>query len=196
MATMPQPRHSTKQRIAAGDVFCFNQSSSGSKYKVIPSLLCHFTVDCRKGCDLKTALYRPKQSSVAEICRCPITCVEPRRRTTPRNGELKHPLMRAKTLTAFIALTLAFLISLEIFRACAAEGPPVIISHPQSQTASVAGSVTFSVTVDGSTSFSYQWRKVGLIISGTSASSYSITGLQVTNSGSYTVESTPVPLSH
>lgn len=57
------------------------------------------------------------------------------------------------------------------------------------QTATVAAgsSVTFSVTVDGTAPFTYQWQKNGAGITNATASTYSLVGAQVADSGNYTV---------
>ena len=63
---------------------------------------------------------------------------------------------------------------------------PVITSQPQSQTVTAGATATFSVLATGS-GLTYQWRKDGVAISGANASSYSISGAQASNAGSYTV---------
>jgi len=63
---------------------------------------------------------------------------------------------------------------------------PVITQQPQSKTVTVGHSVTFTVTATGNPAPSYQWRKNGSNISGTSAS-YPISSVQFTDSGTYSV---------
>lgn len=77
-----------------------------------------------------------------------------------------------------IALTLAGIVSLWS-----------AVSAHANQTASVAtgSTVTFSVTADGTTPFTYQWKKDGVDISNAVSSTFSIVGAQPTNSGNYTV---------
>ena len=69
----------------------------------------------------------------------------------------------------------------------ATEAPPAITAQPQSQVVSAGSAVTFSVTATGSVSFTYQWRKDGVALSGATSSSHTITGAQASHVGSYTV---------
>src|SRR5262249_37116100 len=64
---------------------------------------------------------------------------------------------------------------------------PVISQPPVSQGACLGGSVTLSVTATGAPTLSYQWRKNGGIISGATASSYTIDPVVAGSAGSYTV---------
>ena len=63
---------------------------------------------------------------------------------------------------------------------------PVISLQPQSQTVIVGQSVTFTVTDTGNPAPTYQWRKYGTNISDTS-SSYTISSVQITDAGMYSV---------
>ena len=65
--------------------------------------------------------------------------------------------------------------------------PPVIASQPQSQTAATGNSVTFSVSVSGTSPFSYQWLFNGTNISGATSNPYVIASAQLTNAGNYSV---------
>jgi len=65
--------------------------------------------------------------------------------------------------------------------------PPTIIAQPVGATADIGNTVTFTVGVTGTAPFSYQWKKNGAIISGATASSLTLTGIQSTDTGSYTV---------
>ena len=65
--------------------------------------------------------------------------------------------------------------------------PLRITSPPASQTGLLGGSVTFSVTADGAGPLAYQWYFNGTVISGATGQSYTLTGMTVTNVGSYTV---------
>ena len=67
------------------------------------------------------------------------------------------------------------------------ESAPVIIIQPESQSAGVGGSVTFSVRAGGSTPLSYQWCKDGVSIENATDSSYTISDIQFSNLGAYTV---------
>jgi hypothetical protein len=51
--------------------------------------------------------------------------------------------------------------------------------------ATVGQTVTFSVTVDGTAPFSYQWYKAGVSIAGATSASYVISGVQLTDAGTY-----------
>jgi len=64
---------------------------------------------------------------------------------------------------------------------------PAIQSQPQSQTATTGASAQFSVTASGRPAPTYQWYFNGTAISGAIGSSYSLTGAQSGNAGSYTV---------
>jgi hypothetical protein len=63
---------------------------------------------------------------------------------------------------------------------------PSILIQPQSQTATVGGSATFSTVASGS-GLSYQWYLNGNIINGATNASYTISNIQSTNFGIYTV---------
>jgi len=56
----------------------------------------------------------------------------------------------------------------------AADGPPVITTQPASITVLQGAPATFTVGVDGTAPFSYQWRRDGGDIQGATASSYTI----------------------
>ncbi len=64
--------------------------------------------------------------------------------------------------------------------------PPTITAQPQSATVTVGDTVTFSVTANG-TSPSYQWLKDGSPLSGAVNSTFVITGVSVSDAGSYSV---------
>src|SRR5262249_7898692 len=65
--------------------------------------------------------------------------------------------------------------------------PPVITMQPRSQTILVGEPVNFTVSVNGSAPFTYQWRKNGVNIVGATAPSFSIASLQLSDAGAYTV---------
>ena len=69
----------------------------------------------------------------------------------------------------------------------AAPSAPVITAQPKSQTVSEGGSVTFSVAATGSAPLLYQWLKDGAVISGATASSYTIGSVKAGDAGSYVV---------
>jgi formylglycine-generating enzyme required for sulfatase activity len=65
---------------------------------------------------------------------------------------------------------------------------PVIIAQPQSAAVTEGQGVTFSVTAIGEpVPSTYQWKKDGTIIDGATSASYSISRVQKTDAGSYTV---------
>jgi hypothetical protein len=65
---------------------------------------------------------------------------------------------------------------------------PSFTTQPQSQTVTSGASVTFSAAASGSPT--YQWNKDNVAISGATSSSYTISNVQPTNAGSYTVVAT------
>jgi len=66
-------------------------------------------------------------------------------------------------------------------------GPPVIAGQPQSVTALMGGTATFSVAVNNSPGLAYQWFKDGVAIGGATASSLTINNVQAADIGSYAV---------
>jgi hypothetical protein len=65
--------------------------------------------------------------------------------------------------------------------------PPSIVTPPQSQTVPAGSTVTLSVSASGSQPFSYQWRRNGVSISGATTASYTISNVQTSQAGNYTV---------
>ena len=64
---------------------------------------------------------------------------------------------------------------------------PGITTQPQSVSGIGGQSASFSVTATGSGTLSYQWSKDGVPISGATSSTLDLTGLLLTDAGSYTV---------
>lgn len=64
---------------------------------------------------------------------------------------------------------------------------PIINTQPQSQIVSVGAPATFSVTANGTTPLSYQWRFNGTNILGAITNSFTIASAQTTNNGPYLV---------
>ena len=62
---------------------------------------------------------------------------------------------------------------------------PSIATQPVNATATVGGSVTFSVVANGTVPLSYQWQKSGTAISGATSASYSIASVQTADAGSF-----------
>jgi sugar lactone lactonase YvrE len=65
--------------------------------------------------------------------------------------------------------------------------PPAITNQPQGLTINQGTSATFTVGVSGTAPFSYQWLFQGGNITGGTASSYTLTNAQPSDSGSYSV---------
>ena len=69
----------------------------------------------------------------------------------------------------------------------AAEGAPVIISQPQSQTVAAGASAGFNVVATGTTPLNYQWLFNGQPIPTATGPSYTIARVQSVQAGTYTV---------
>lgn len=65
--------------------------------------------------------------------------------------------------------------------------PPTITVQPQSQTAAVGSTVTLSVAATGSVPLNYQWRKSGVPVTGATARTYTISSVQISDAGFYSV---------
>lgn len=66
-------------------------------------------------------------------------------------------------------------------------GRPEIVTQPLSRTVNEGNSVSFSVGVNGSPPFFYQWRLNGSILPNRTNSTYALSSAQVANAGSYSV---------
>ena len=64
---------------------------------------------------------------------------------------------------------------------------PVITTQPQSITVAQGNNASFSVTATGTAPLSYQWRRNGINITGANASTYTISNVQTSHAGSYSV---------
>ncbi|MEI6035272.1 MAG: immunoglobulin domain-containing protein [Verrucomicrobiae bacterium] len=64
--------------------------------------------------------------------------------------------------------------------------PPAVTAHPQPASAAVGQSASFSVNAAGS-ALAYQWSKGGTPISGATGAALSLTGIQLSDAGSYSV---------
>ncbi|RYE17972.1 MAG: hypothetical protein EOP51_22925 [Sphingobacteriales bacterium] len=64
---------------------------------------------------------------------------------------------------------------------------PVIGTQPSNQSVSVGANVTFTVSATGSPTPTYQWKKNGTNISGATSTSLTLTNVQTTAAGNYTV---------
>jgi hypothetical protein len=65
--------------------------------------------------------------------------------------------------------------------------PPAITTQPSSQTVNSGTTASFSVVATGGTPLSYQWLKNGSPVSGATASTFSISNVQGSDAGDYTV---------
>jgi uncharacterized repeat protein (TIGR03803 family) len=74
-----------------------------------------------------------------------------------------------------------------IFALTLVPAAPVITTQPQSQTAQVGNNVTFSVVANGWPAPNFQWQFNGQNIAGQTAPSLSLTNVQFTNAGGYSV---------
>lgn len=67
---------------------------------------------------------------------------------------------------------------------------PVFSVQPASQVVGVGGIASFTPTVTGTAPIEFQWRKNGVPISGATSASLTLTNVQSTNNGSYTLSAT------
>jgi len=67
---------------------------------------------------------------------------------------------------------------------------PVFTAHPASQTVTVGNSAIFTAAVVANPTPTYQWSKNGAAIAGATSSNYSISNVQASDAGSYTVTAT------
>ena len=82
-------------------------------------------------------------------------------------------------------LVLLFLAALAAPRLVAQNSPPVIVTDPQSQTASAGQNVTLNVNAEGTAPLSYQWRFESLRIPGETNSTLVLNLVDALDSGSY-----------
>lgn len=71
--------------------------------------------------------------------------------------------------------------------AAPANTPPSITTQPVNQTNSVGANVSFFVTASGTVPLAYQWRFYGTNVSGATTNPFSISNIQASNAGNYTV---------
>ncbi len=70
--------------------------------------------------------------------------------------------------------------------------PPSITAQPQSLTVPAGSNATFSVTASGTVPLTYQWRFNNTNLTGAIGTNYTVTNVQTSNAGSYTVVITNV----
>ena len=63
---------------------------------------------------------------------------------------------------------------------------PVILNQPQDQSLNLGETINLSVTTDGSTSVTYQWRKDGVVLTGATGPILVLPSIGITDAGSYT----------
>ena len=68
-----------------------------------------------------------------------------------------------------------------------ASGAPVIVSTAGNQTVTEGTNVSLAVSVNGTTPFSYQWRKEGAAIFGATGNPYSLVPARLADAGTYSV---------
>jgi hypothetical protein len=64
---------------------------------------------------------------------------------------------------------------------------PIVATQPSSQNVNLGANVTFNVTASGATPLSYQWRKDGIPIAGAVNSALTLSNVQTSDAGTYTV---------
>jgi hypothetical protein len=67
------------------------------------------------------------------------------------------------------------------------EVAPSLVTLPASQSVAAGASATFSVVASGSPTLTYQWAKGANAISGATSASYTLSNVQTSNNGTYTV---------
>jgi endonuclease/exonuclease/phosphatase family metal-dependent hydrolase len=65
--------------------------------------------------------------------------------------------------------------------------PPGIVAQPQSVTVQQGGTANFTVSANGTTPLSFQWRLNGMELTGATTTSFSITNVQPADAGDYSV---------
>lgn len=111
--------------------------------------------------------------------------------TSPTLSLSNIQLTQAGSYTVTVSNTVGSVTSLPaVLSVSLLSGAPTISTHPVSQTALVGQTVTFSVTGTGTPSPTYQWMKDGVPLSGANSASFSITNVQLSHAGTYTVSLT------
>ena len=68
--------------------------------------------------------------------------------------------------------------------------PPGFTTHPASQSVAPGSSATFSASATSSIAISYQWQKDGVAIPGATTATLTVSNVQISNLGNYTVVAT------
>ena len=92
-----------------------------------------------------------------------------------------------KPLLAFLSGTTIWQLTLFLASVVVAAGQvaPSFTTQPISQTGAVGGSVTFTVAATGTAPLVYQWFKDGIAVAGSTGSSLTISGVKLSDEGSY-----------
>ena len=69
--------------------------------------------------------------------------------------------------------------------AAAGQVAPTFTTQPTSQIGAVGGNVTFTVAASGTAPLAYQWYKDGIAVAGATGNSLTISGVQLSDGGSY-----------
>ncbi|MBL9204867.1 MAG: immunoglobulin domain-containing protein [Opitutaceae bacterium] len=67
---------------------------------------------------------------------------------------------------------------------------PVIVTEPLSQVVVIGASLTLTVDVTGTGPFTYQWRKAGVALGGATQASFTLSSVQTSDAGDYSVSIT------
>src|SRR5450759_4877763 len=85
------------------------------------------------------------------------------------------------SLTSVLLSVVVMLLAVD----ASAQTAPSILTQPTSQISAQGGPVTFSVTATGTLPLSYQWRKEGTNITGSTAANYTIAAAMTNHAGNY-----------
>ncbi|MSU53564.1 MAG: hypothetical protein EXS41_09275 [Opitutaceae bacterium] len=110
-----------------------------------------------------------------------VACSFWRGRHHSKNLQMRKPLLAFLSGTTIWQLTL-FLASVVV---AAGQVAPSFTTQPISQTGAVGGSVTFTVAATGTAPLVYQWFKDGIAVAGSTGSSLTISGVKLSDEGSY-----------
>ncbi|HXF10900.1 MAG TPA: LamG-like jellyroll fold domain-containing protein, partial [Desulfuromonadaceae bacterium] len=73
------------------------------------------------------------------------------------------------------------------FGKCVPLFPPVIVTQPTNRTVTVGGSTTFTVSATGTDPLAYQWKLNGTDIAGATSATLTLTNIQFSQAGNYSV---------
>ena len=118
--------------------------------------------------------------------------------TIASNDDIKSGVIQASTVTFSATAGTTYMIAVDGFDGDSAgitlnlsitpvAAAPVITTQPANQTVTVGDSASLSVAAIGSGTLSYQWFFGGTALSGATGATLSLTNVQTTNAGSYSV---------